>query len=79
MTQSATANRRILLYARPPGAPTAADFRTETSAVPKPQAGQVLLRTLYLSLDPYMRTSLSAIWWRATAAGRIARCQTARG
>ena len=41
------------------GAPTAEDFRFENDAVPKPEAGQVLLRTLYLSLDPYMRGRMS--------------------
>ena len=59
MTQTATLNRRILLNARPRGTPTAADFRLETAPVPKPGAGQVLLRTLYLSLDPYMRGRMS--------------------
>jgi len=59
MSQSNTLNRRIVLNARPRGAPTAADFRIETGLVPKPEAGQVLLRTLYLSLDPYMRGRMS--------------------
>lgn len=59
MTQTATVNRRILLNARPRGAPTAADFRLETLPVPEPGAGEVLLRTLYLSLDPYMRGRMS--------------------
>jgi NADPH-dependent curcumin reductase len=48
-------NRRILLNARPQGAPQASDFRLERSPVPAPEPGQVLLRTLLLSLDPYMR------------------------
>jgi NADPH-dependent curcumin reductase CurA len=59
MPQNATLNRRIVLNARPHGAPTAADFRLEHDPVPKPEAGQVLLRTLYLSLDPYMRGRMS--------------------
>lgn len=59
MTQSPSINRRIVLNARPRGAPTAADFRLETMPVPKPEPGQVLLRTLYLSLDPYMRGRMS--------------------
>jgi NADPH-dependent curcumin reductase CurA len=33
----------------------ASDFRLETTEVPAARAGQLLLRTLYLSLDPYMR------------------------
>lgn len=46
---------RIVLAARPHGEPTHDDFRTETVALPAPQAGQALLETVYLSLDPYMR------------------------
>ena len=59
MPQSTTFNRRIVLNAKPRGAPTAADFRIESDLVPTPEAGQVLLRTLYLSLDPYMRGRMS--------------------
>jgi NADPH-dependent curcumin reductase CurA len=49
------ANRRIVLAARPTGRPKATDFRLETVPVPEPEDGELLLRTLYLSLDPYMR------------------------
>ena len=59
MPQNTTINRRIVLNARPRGAPTAEDFRFENDPVPKPESGQVLLRTLYLSLDPYMRGRMS--------------------
>ena len=55
MTQTRTRNRRIVLNARPDGAPTAQDFRMEHLPMPQAGPGQVLLRTLYLSLDPYMR------------------------
>ncbi len=55
MPQNDTINRRILLAARPRGLPTAQDFRLEQTPIPEPADGQVLLRTLYLSLDPYMR------------------------
>ncbi|WP_062985391.1 NADP-dependent oxidoreductase [Nocardia anaemiae] len=51
---------RIVLASRPEGAPTAANFRIETAALPEPGEGEVLLRTLYLSLDPYMRGRMSA-------------------
>jgi NADPH-dependent curcumin reductase len=51
----AAQNRRIVLARRPQGAPTAADFRLETQPLPVPGPGEVLLRTRYLSLDPYMR------------------------
>jgi NADPH-dependent curcumin reductase len=59
VSQSTTINRRILLNARPLGAPTAQDFRLENGPVPVAGAGQLLLRTLYLSLDPYMRGRMS--------------------
>ncbi|MFQ6394327.1 NADP-dependent oxidoreductase [Nocardia sp. KC 131] len=51
---------RIVLASRPVGAPTPADFRIETVELPELREGQVLLRTLYLSLDPYMRGRMSA-------------------
>jgi NADPH-dependent curcumin reductase len=54
-TTTTTANRRIVLNSRPLGAPTSAYFRLVSEPVPKLGAGQVLLRTPYLSLDPYMR------------------------
>jgi NADPH-dependent curcumin reductase CurA len=55
MPQRDDINRRILLAARPRGVPVPRDFRMVEAAIPEPQDGQVLLRTLYLSLDPYMR------------------------
>ncbi|MFH0351979.1 MAG: hypothetical protein ACHBMF_08655 [Chromatiales bacterium] len=61
MPQSVTVNRRIVLAARPRGLPTPRDFRLEGTAVPTPGEGQVLLRTLYLSLDPYMRQLMNEI------------------
>jgi NADPH-dependent curcumin reductase len=52
---SSTVNRRIVLAARPKGAPTTANFRLEQQPLPTPKDGEMLLRTIYLSLDPYMR------------------------
>lgn len=52
-------NRRIVLAARPTGTPTTANFRLEQAAVSAPKDGELLLRTLYLSLDPYMRGRMS--------------------
>lgn len=54
-----TINRRIVLSSRPIGEPTKANFRLDEGCVPMPSDGQVLLRTLYLSLDPYMRGRMS--------------------
>jgi NADPH-dependent curcumin reductase len=59
MTQNKSTNRRIVLASRPVGAPTAANFRLEDVAVPNVKERQLLLRTLYLSLDPYMRGRMS--------------------
>ena len=53
-------NRRILLASRPAGAPAVTNFRLEEQAVPEPAEGEVLLRTRYLSLDPYMRGRMNA-------------------
>lgn len=61
MSQSQTVNRRIVLARRPRGAPTPEDFRLETGPVPEPGEGQVLTRTLHLSLDPYMREVMNAV------------------
>ncbi len=47
--------QRIVLASRPHGAPTAENFRLESLPLPTPGAGEMLLRVLYLSLDPYMR------------------------
>jgi NADPH-dependent curcumin reductase len=53
-------NRQILLAARPEGAPGPQHFRLAESGVPQPREGEVLLKTLWLSLDPYMRGRMSA-------------------
>ncbi|MDX1736572.1 MAG: NADP-dependent oxidoreductase, partial [Halioglobus sp.] len=53
-------NRRIVLASRPVGKPTLDNFRLEEVSVPEPGAGQILLRTRYLSLDPYMRGRMNA-------------------
>ena len=56
MTQQ---SRRIVLASRPVGEPKDTDFRLESAPVPEPGPGQVLVRTLWLSLDPYMRGRMS--------------------
>ena len=61
MPQSEGLNRRITLATRPRGLPSTQDFRLEEDGVPVPDEGQVLLRTLYLSLDPYMRNMMDEI------------------
>ena len=54
-------NRRITLAAHPQGLPTASDFRLDTRPAPTPAEGQVLLRTRFLSLDPYMRNLMDGV------------------
>jgi NADPH-dependent curcumin reductase CurA len=56
MTEKA---RRIVLASRPVGEPTEANFAIEEFVAPEPGPGQMLLRTLWLSLDPYMRGRMS--------------------
>ena len=51
--------KRIVLASRPVGEPKPSDFRVEEYPVPAPGEGQVLLRTIWLSLDPYMRGRMS--------------------
>ncbi len=48
-------NRQIRLRSRPVGAPTAANFDVADAPVPSAGDAGVLRRTIYLSLDPYMR------------------------
>ncbi len=55
----ATLNRRIVLAGRPRGRPILGDFRLEEVPLPEPAAGELLCRTIYLSLDPYMRGRMS--------------------
>lgn len=52
-------NKQILLASRPAGMPTLDNFRIVETDVAQPTDGQVLLRTLYLSVDPYMRGRMS--------------------
>lgn len=60
MPQSETQNRQFVLAERPKGEPTDNTLRLETTAVPTPGKGQMLLRNEYLSLDPYMRGRMSS-------------------
>ena len=52
-------NKRIVLASYPEGWVTEANFRTETAPIPKPAEGEVLVKNLWLSLDPYMRGRIS--------------------
>ncbi len=48
-------NKRIVLASRPKGWVTQDNFRLETAPLPQPKDGEVLVKNLWLSLDPYMR------------------------
>ena len=56
-----TTNHRIVLKRRPVGAPRPDDFELIESPAPQPADGQILCRTIYLSLDPYMRGRISGV------------------
>jgi NADPH-dependent curcumin reductase len=52
-------NKRIVLASRPAGWVTEDNFRIEAAPVPQPKDGEVVVRNLWLSLDPYMRGRMS--------------------
>src|SRR5918992_2138151 len=52
-------NQRIVLASRPQGWVTPENFRLEKTSLPKPGEGEVLVKNLWLSLDPYMRGRMS--------------------
>lgn len=53
-------NRQIVLAARPEGAPKDRDFKLIETSAPEPGDGELVTRTIYLSLDPYMRGRMNA-------------------
>jgi NADPH-dependent curcumin reductase len=55
MSEALKINRRIVLAERPKGMPDENTLRLETANIPQAGTGEMLLRTVYLSLDPYMR------------------------
>jgi NADPH-dependent curcumin reductase CurA len=52
-------NLKILLKSRPTGMPTMENFQFVEEEVPVPKDGEILIKTLYLSVDPYMRGRMS--------------------
>lgn len=59
-SSDAEMNRRIVLASRPEGKPGPSNFRLESLPLPGVGKGEMLLETLYLSLDPYMRGRMAA-------------------
>jgi len=51
--------KRIILARHPDGMPTEGDLKTESMPLPMAAANEMLLRVIYLSLDPYMRGRMS--------------------
>jgi NADPH-dependent curcumin reductase CurA len=54
-------NRRIVLASRPQGEVSGANFRLESVPVAQAGPGEVLVRTRFLSLDPYMRMRMNDV------------------
>jgi NADPH:quinone reductase len=52
---------QIVLASRPLGLPTSSNFRTETKVLDKIEEGEVLLKSWYISVDPYMRSRMSSL------------------
>jgi len=58
---TAMLNRQVLLHSRPEGIPQAENFRIVSAAIPEPGPGQVLVRNLWLSVEPAMRGWVGAV------------------
>jgi len=54
-------NKQITLAARPKGMPKESDFKLIESPIPEPEPGQMLVRMLYISVDPYMRGRMNDV------------------
>jgi NADPH-dependent curcumin reductase CurA len=73
MSSSNTVNHRIVLASRPVVAPTAKNFHLQEDVIPVASGVQVLIRSRFLSLDPYMlrRMSESPTYAAAIALGEV--------
>ena len=56
-----TTNQRVLLASRPEGWPTVDSFSFDEVPTPEPGEGQILVRNVYLSVDPYMRGRMNDV------------------
>ncbi len=61
-------NKQITLAARPKGMPAESDFKLVATPVGEPQAGEMLVRMMYISVDPYMRGRMNDVKSYAPAA-----------
>lgn len=82
-----SSTKQIILRNRPRGWVTPENFELKKSCLPKLQPGQILIRVIYMSLDPYMRGRMSAVKTyaknfeinkplKARAVGQVAKSQT---
>jgi hypothetical protein len=69
-------NRQVLLAARPNGFPKDSDFEIAENPVPKPGDGEVLVRNIYMSVDPYMRGRMNEFKGSYIAAFEIGKPMT---
>ncbi|WP_068425061.1 NADP-dependent oxidoreductase [Janibacter terrae] len=61
MSDIPTTTRQIVLASRPTGAPTSDNFRLEDVDLPELADGQVLVRNVVMSVDPYMRGRMNDV------------------
>ena len=54
-------HRQFQLVARPVGLPTESDFKLVEAPLPDPKPGEVVVKTVYLSVDPYMRGRITGV------------------
>jgi NADPH-dependent curcumin reductase CurA len=54
-------SREVVLAARPAGVPCASDFELREADTPPLGAGEVLIRNVFVSVDPYMRSRMGGI------------------
>jgi NADPH-dependent curcumin reductase CurA len=82
MEQRGPVNRQVLLKTRPEGIPDAGNFQIVERPLPAPGDGEILVRNIFLSVDPAMRGWVSAVAnysepgalgavMRSLAAGRV--------
>src|SRR5271170_5874925 len=58
MATNTLTRRSVVLKHRPRGEPEASDFEVQEDEIPAPGPGEVVTRTIWLSIDPYMRGRL---------------------
>ena len=54
-------NKSIILNSRPDGLPTKENFLLKTERIPKIVQGEILLKALYVSVDPYIRGRMNDV------------------